>query len=205
MIDRKKIKEEAKKRIENNLWNIWKPYLVVYLISMLLGIFTGYLFTDENVATIVSSLAEVLLLPMSVGIIYYIIKFVRGKEFQINDIFTYYNLKSFMLIICVSFLVGIFTMLWSCLLIIPGIIAAISYSMVFYLFVDNSELSPLKLIKKSKLLMKGYKWDYFVFGLSFFGWILLCMFIVPIIYVYPYITVSNALYYEELKKINVNN
>lgn len=205
MIDRKKIKEEAKKRIENNLWNIWKPYLVVYLISMLLGIFAGYLFTDENVTTTVSSLAEVLLLPMSVGIIYYIIKFVRGKEFQINDIFTYYNLKSFMLIICVSFLVGIFTMLWSCLLIIPGIIAAISYSMVFYLFVDNSELSPLKLIKKSKLLMKGYKWDYFVFGLSFFGWILLCMFIVPIIYVYPYITVSNALYYEELKKINVNN
>lgn len=205
MIDRKKIKEEAKKRIENNLWNIWKPYLVVYLISMLLGIFTGYLFTDESVSTIVGSLAEVLLLPMSVGIIYYVIKFVRGKEFQIEDIFTYYNFNSFMLIICVSFLVGIFTMLWGCLFIVPGVIAALSYSMVFYLFIDNNESSPLKLIKESKLLMKGHKWDYFVFGLSFFGWILLCVFIVPIVYVYPYITVSNALYYEELRKINVNN
>lgn len=41
----------------------------------------------------------------------------------------------------------------------------------------------------------------FVFILSFLGWALLCLFIIPVIFVYPYFMVSNILYYDELKAI----
>lgn len=42
--------------------------------------------------------------------------------------------------------------------------------------------------------------------LSFFGWYLLCAltFGIALVYVAPYVSVSEALYYEELKKITKN-
>ena len=62
------------------------------------------------------------------------------------------------------------------------------------------------LVKKSKEMMLGYKNDYFLFMLSFTGWILFSILTLGIglIYVIPYITVCQALYYEELKKITKN-
>ena len=52
--------------------------------------------------------------------------------------------------------------------------------------------------------MNGYKWDYFVFQLSFIGWILLGVITAGIAYIFicPYINVATVLYYEELKKVN---
>lgn len=49
-------------------------------------------------------------------------------------------------------LTGIFTFLWSLLFIIPGIIAAISYSMVYFVALDNPELKAMDVIKKAKKL-----------------------------------------------------
>ena len=45
--------------------------------------------------------------------------------------------------------------------------------------------------------------DYFVFELSFFGWILLGLvtFGIAYIWVVPYMEVDNVMYYEELKKL----
>ena len=72
--------------------------------------------------------------------------------------------------------------------------------MVTYLVVDTN-LSGADTLKKSREMMKGYKWDYFVFGLSFIGWILL----VPVtlgliaIWLVPYMVVAEAIYYDRLK------
>ena len=51
--------------------------------------------------------------------------------------------------------------------------------------------------------MQGYKWDYFIFGLSFIGWILLIGFTfgIAMIWVMPFILIAQTLYYEELKKL----
>lgn len=107
-------------------------------------------------------------------------------------------------IILLSILISIFTALWSILFIIPGIIAGLSYSMSTFIFVDGEDTNALDIIKKSKDMMYGYKWDYFVFQLSFIGWALLCLFIFPIIYVLPYYYVAETMYYEELKAIKEN-
>ena len=57
-------------------------------------------------------------------------------------------------------------------------------------------------LKMSKEMMDGHKWEYFVLILSFIGWILLCVFIIPIIWVIPYIQTTQVMYYEELKKLS---
>ena len=60
----------------------------------------------------------------------------------------------------------------------------------------------MEYLADSKMLMQGYKWDYFCFMLSFFGWILvgILTFGIAIIWVYPYVCVSQVLYYDALKE-----
>ena len=75
--------------------------------------------------------------------------------------------------------------------------------MAFYIWIDETKTDTMEVIKESKRMMDGYKWDYFVFGLSFIGWILLVVitFGIAAIYVMPYMTVAQAMYYDELKAI----
>ena len=108
----------------------------------------------------------------------------------------------------IACLVGtIFIMLWSCLFIIPGIIAAFRYSMAFYILADNPEMSGMDALNKSKEMMKGHKWEFFLLQLSFIGWCLLVPFTFGILLIWltPYIETTNALYYEKIKdKISID-
>ena len=90
----------------------------------------------------------------------------------------------------------------SLLFVIPGIIMALAYSMVAYIIIDTDK-TGVDAMKESRAMMKGYKWNYFVFGLSFIGWILLTPFTfgLLLIWLYPYMTVADVLYYEKLKEV----
>ncbi|MDD2208777.1 MAG: DUF975 family protein, partial [Bacilli bacterium] len=141
-----------------------------------------------------------LLYPISLGIISYVLIIIRKKDVNKKQIFKFYN--NFILVSGLYVLIYIFVSLWSLLFIIPGIIAGISYAMAPYIMVDGNE-DPLNCIRKSKKIMNGYKWDYFKFMISYFGWYLIIIF--AFWYVIPYVMVSEALYYEELKKLNETN
>jgi uncharacterized membrane protein len=100
----------------------------------------------------------------------------------------------------------LFIVLWLLLLIIPGIIAAISYSMTFYILADDKSIKPMEAIDKSKKMMDGYKWKYFFLCLRFFGWALLCILTLGIgfLWLIPYINVSIAKFYDDVKENPVN-
>jgi len=70
---------------------------------------------------------------------------------------------------------GVFTLLWSLLFIVPGIIAYYRYSMAAYIMFDEPELSVMECIRKSKEIMRGNKLDLFTLELSFIGWFLLAV------------------------------
>lgn len=95
----------------------------------------------------------------------------------------------------------LFTLLWSLLFIIPGIIAALSYSQSFYILNENPGMSPLNAIEQSKTMMKGHRFRYFLLGLSFLGWILLSVVTVGIalVWVVPYMQTTFANFYADLK------
>lgn len=63
--------------------------------------------------------------------------------------------------------------LWSLLLVIPGIIAAIRYSMAPYYLAEHPEMKAREAIRRSKETMKHLKLSYFMLQLSFIGWNLL--------------------------------
>ena len=73
--------------------------------------------------------------------------------------------------ILVSILVG----LGFFLLVVPGIILSLAYSFAIYLVVDKNIVGN-EFLKASREMMNGYKWDYFVFLLSFLGWFILGIF-----------------------------
>lgn len=72
------------------------------------------------------------------------------------------------------------------------------YFLAAYLLVSDPSLSVGKTIRHSTKLMKGYKAEAFWFVMSFLGWFLLCIFIIPVIYVYPFFANARAHYMRNL-------
>lgn len=97
-------------------------------------------------------------------------------------------------------LMSIFIILWSLLLIVPGFIAALSYSMVFFIRCDRPELTALDALKRSKELMRGNRWKLFCLICRFIGWALLAILTLGIgfLWLIPYWKTSQAHFYEDL-------
>lgn len=109
--------------------------------------------------------------------------------------------------IALTLLIQIFVMLWSLLLLIPGIIKSLSYSMAFYVLADNPQMSAMEALNESKEIMKGHKWEFFVLNLSFILWILLgaITFGLGFIYVMPYMRATTANFYNSIKVKTTDN
>lgn len=96
---------------------------------------------------------------------------------------------------------AILTMLWTFLLIIPGIIKSLSYAMTPFIVEENPELTASEAIHRSRMMMKGHKFDLFWLMLSFLGWLILNIFTLGIgsLWLVPYMETSLAAFYEEVK------
>ena len=92
-------------------------------------------------------------------------------------------------------------LLWTCLLIVPGIIKSLSYAQVPYLMMDHPEMTWQEAMKESARMMQGHKWDLFVLQLSFIGWLLLAeiTYFVSMIYSGPYMYQAFVNFYRDLK------
>lgn len=99
---------------------------------------------------------------------------------------------------------SIFTALWSLLFVIPGIIKGLAYSQSYFIAKDildsGQHLEPTEAITKSRQLMDGHKWEFFVLQLSFLGWAILacCTFGIGFLWLIPYMKATNAAYYRQL-------
>jgi uncharacterized membrane protein len=101
----------------------------------------------------------------------------------------------------VYFLTSLFVFLWSLLLIIPGIIAIFRYAMAYFIVADDEDCGPLEAIRRSKEMMRGYKWKFFCLHWRFFGWALLATLTLGIGYLWliPYMQTAFAKFYEDVK------
>jgi uncharacterized membrane protein len=137
--------------------------------------------------------------PMAIGLATFSLALARNQEIIFNQLFEGFN--KFGLALATYFLMVVFILLWMLLLIIPGIIAALSYSMTFYILADEESMDAMEAIDKSKAMMDGYKWKYFCLGLRFVGWAILCILTLGIgfLWLVPYMQVTNAKFYEDVK------
>ncbi len=137
--------------------------------------------------------------PLTLGFAGICLSISRNQPANVQDIAN--GFTHFATALGAYLLVMILVILWALLLIVPGIVAAISYSMTFFLLAEDSSLTPMEAINKSKQMMDGYKLKYFYLCLKFIGWALLCCLTLGIgfLWLIPYIQVSTAKFYDELK------
>lgn len=95
---------------------------------------------------------------------------------------------------------GLFILLWSILLIIPGIVAGYRYSMAPFLMAEYPQIGIREAVDRSKQLMDGNKGRLFCLQLSFIGWWLLSALTFGIVglWIAPYMQTAQACFYLEL-------
>lgn len=155
---------------------------------------------DASVKTNLGSLLNLILGgPMTLGLVTYLLHLFRADNSKIEDVFS--GFSSFGKTFVLNLLIEIFTFLWLLLLIVPGIIAIIRYSMSFYIMHDNPELSAVEALDKSKEMMDGEKMRLFTLWLSFLGWFILGLISIGIgfIWITPYYNAAVTAFYEDLK------
>ena len=184
----KDLMTQARRELKNN----WVLGIGVFVIFSLIMIAVQLI---PKVGGIVSF---VITGPMMVGMAGIYLSISRDQDTEVSRLFE--GFKKFGVSFAAYFLQFIFILLWALLLIIPGILAALSYSMTYYIISENDSIGPLEAITKSKEMMQGNRWRLFCLGFRFFCWSLLCILTLGIgfLWLFPYMYVSFARFYVDL-------
>ena len=155
---------------------------------------------NADIVTAVSLCLLLLILPLSWGYATLFLRNLRGEPVGVENLFDGY--RSFSRIFTTYLLQCIYVMLWSLLLIVPGIVKALSYAMTPFVLLDEPTLSRNAAIERSMAMMQGYKAKLFVLYLSFIGWGLLCILTCGIgtLWLYPYMYTAQAAFYEDVRR-----
>ncbi|MGL5347989.1 MAG: DUF975 family protein [Peptostreptococcaceae bacterium] len=138
--------------------------------------------------------------PISVGLCIFTLNLVKNKEnAKFTDLFSGFKLILKALIITLLFNIAMF--IGYMLFIIPGVIAGLMFSQAYYVLTENPELSAIECLKRSASMMKGHKMELFVLGLSFIGWLIVCVLTFGIGYLWytPYYQMTMANFYLNIK------
>lgn len=137
---------------------------------------------------------------LQLGYARFLLKQHDGKALDFNDLFSQFD--RFGTGFAQNFLRTLYTFLWSLLLIVPGIIAALSYAMTPFILEEHPELTASEAIARSKALMDGHKMDLFILNLTFLGWDILCALTANIgnLFLNPYKNAAYAVFYREISQ-----
>ena len=188
------------------LHGVWGKMALAFFIYFLIIVLPQFIFWEYGIVSIpmldaiITIAVFIIAGPFALGFAGFYLKRIRGEEIFIKNIFD--GFKKFFPSFLLMFFYFLFVFLWSLLLIIPGIIKLLGYAMAFYIMYDNPGIKPLEAIKKSQIMMKGYKGKLCLLYLSFIGWGLLGLLTLGIgwLWLYPYIGLSEGNFYENLKR-----
>ena len=204
-MDRRSIKKQAISIVKENFKDIWIGLSVNFIITIIFNILFGYVLNGSNINTYLYNGIPVafnfLTIPLSFGTSKYLLAVIRNEKHSFSDLFYYYKNRLIETLI-LSIVISLCTTLGMVAFIIPAIVIYMMFAQAENIFID-SNLNSFDSLKQSINLMKGYKWDYFNFLISFLGWVLLGIVTFGLLYiwVYPYLMISQKLYYVELTKI----
>lgn len=231
-LDNKVIKSNARDFIRGRLWMFWSVLLVVSIIESLANSLPQWIFGDrlsnlsdiiagnpDNIPKEISSsvfgwyyvlnvLITIVLIPLNIGVAQNVLAWSRGEDVnKWKVLFGGFNsAKIFFKQVGVVVLNTILCALWAILLIVPGIIKGLAYSMYPYVLRDEPDLSVWQTLKKSEAIMKGYKGKLFLMYLSFVGWFILGAFTFGILYIWltPYVMTSTVKFYDDVRRAYYN-
>ena len=137
------------------------------------------------------------------GYAVYLLKQYDRRNPQTNDLFSQFD--RFGDGFCLKFLENLFVVLWSLLLIFPGIVKSYAYAMAPFIMAENPEMTARQALRASEELMDGHKADLFFLELSFIGWGILNIFTLGIgsFWLNPYMNAARAAFYRNLSYVSV--
>ena len=156
-----------------------------------------YLVIAASAAGAVNLVAFILGGVVQIGYAQYLLKQQDREVNSVKDLFSQFD--RFAQGFLQRFLRILYTVLWSLLFVIPGIVKAYSYAMTPYLMAENPEMSAKEAIAMSKQVMDGHKWELFCLEFSFIGWYLLAALTLGIggIFLTPYVEAAHAAFYRD--------
>ncbi len=201
---------EFRARARESLKGFWGLALVAFFVANVvsfiesgLGCYTnifGYN-TGIEVATTIVTIVELLIAgPLAVGLAKLSLQIVRKENPEISTLFSQFK-SNFVSCFILNVLKMLFIVLWTFLMIIPGVVAYYRYSFAEYIMADDPSISPMDAIRLSKEMTFGRKWRLFLLDLSFIGWWLLSALSLGIgtLFLTPYVGISKAEFYRQTK------
>lgn len=210
MITRKELKQQALDNLSGN-WTMPVLATLIYVaiseVPRVLINLADSPFGLESLtlAVLVTAgfLLMIFLLPLGYGFEVSFLRFCKGNTLSIREMFDA-SFGDYAKAFARAFVTGFFIFLWALLLIIPGIIKSLAYSMTFYISDEHPEWTTLQCIDESERMMQGHKWELFLLKLSFIGWILLAILSLGIgfLWLIPYMRTTMVKFYGQLKLEN---
>ena len=191
------IRSISRNQLENRIFSTnWLLMVVVFIIvgavlalpTLIFSAF-GSIITLVIAGPVMLSLAAVcLLLPRSGG----------APDFKY--LIYGFNKENFVRSILINILTAVFTLLWSILFVIPGIVKMYAYSASYYIALDEPKLGARACMAKSERVMQGHKFQLFMLDLSFIGWYIVgaIAFGVGTLFVIPYHIMARTNFYDKI-------
>lgn len=198
---------QARQALEGR-WN--EAVAVSLVLFVVIGLASGLSVASDHMSGFMSSFSSIcgslisllVATPLSVGFSAMILMFLRGTgeltiEAMLEPVRTNYR-NILVTMIIMSALVSLATVFT---LGILGIYLALCYAMVPFLLKEYPELEWRDVLRTSREMMNGHKWDFFCLQLSFIGWIIACIFTlgIGVLWLMPYMTAAEAAFYNDLK------
>lgn len=191
-----KLNSEYRAEARMTLQGFWGSAALLYFVVGLISCFASM--TLGMLLGPFSNIVTILTLPIIFAASMYFLHLYREEEKDITFLFERFTLRVY----GVYLLAAVYTILWSLLLLIPGIMKSYSYAMATYIIEDNPDVGPEEAIKRSMRMMEGHRMQLFLLELSFLGWAFLCILTLGIgfFWLSPYIETSRAAFYEDVKQ-----
>ena len=175
---------------------------IVFLMIVITGFITAIFNPISSESLIGTFVATVLTIPFTLAYTNHVLKISRKQEDSVVDSFKeVLNVDLLIKAFVISLVAQILITLGFLFLIVPGIIVAIMFSQTDYLLLDFRDKQFGEILTLSKELMKGHKAEYFVLGLSFFGWSILAgMTIIGLLPLIVYTSVTFSVYHDYLAR-----
>ncbi len=189
-MDNEAIRREALELLKDKWGSLALVWLILWAITALITAVTAGL---GGIATLIIGG------PFALAISAIFLKLWRRENFQIEEMFD--GFKQFARSLTAYLLIALYVFLWSLLLIVPGIIAAIGYAMTFFIMAEDPKIEAEQAMRLSKQMMEGHKTEFFMLMLSFIGWILLsCLtFGLGFLLLSSYMNMASVIFYQRIK------
>jgi len=197
-MENNQIMKEAQESLKGKWGMSIAVCLIAGVITIMITILGGYLINEDWGGNLLSLFVTP---PIGVGLALFFLNIHSGNKLEIRTIFNPFK-EVWLNSVLAYFMMIVIIIIGSILFIIPGIIASLMFSQVFYIIAEDNKIDPYNALVKSKKMMDGNKWKLFKIILRILLLAIVCILTLGIgfIWLAPYQNAVYAKFYNVIKE-----